>query len=395
MGVVARGAKNRNLICRAARARAEYGSRQRDLRGSNLRFLLAAFALLSALAPARAQQAPADADGYFRGKTLTILVGLESGGTVDLYARSFSQVLRKYLAGNPTILVQNMPGGGGLVATNYLHERARPDGLTILYGPWDPLAQALQAPGLHARYENFAYLGGTGDVRVLYGRTDLIAGGLQKPADLARAKNVIVGALNATDVSGLLPHLALEVLGVSNRSVVGYRGGNDVFLALQRGEVQFSSTSITTFCGRNSALIKSGDGRGLAYLTPVDAAGRFERVAEITEMPAFPDLHREIHGEAPRGAKWDAMNWLTNQIGELTFLGLAPGGAPPQAVAALRRAYEAAARDPEFVQQSIAASGMAYTFVSPARGAAIFRSLAEVTPEVLATLRQITGAGRP
>lgn len=341
-------------------------------------------------APAPAQES----DGYFRGKTLTILVGLESGGTVDLYARSFSQVLRKHLAGNPTILVQNMPGGGGLVATHYLNDRARPDGLTMLYGPWDPLAQALQAPGFHVRYENFAYIGGTGDVRVLYGRNDLVPGGLQKPADLARARNVIVGALSATDVSGLLPHLALDVLGVSNRVIVGYRGGNDVFLALQRGEVQLHSTSITTFRGRNAALIKSGEGRGLAYLTPVDSAGGYERVLEITEKPAFPDLYREIHGKLPDGRLWDAMNWLTNLIGELTFVGFASQGAPLQAVAELRRAYAAAANDPEFIQQSIAASGMAYTFVNPARGAAIFASLAGVTPQVLATLKAVAGGGR-
>ena len=335
-----------------------------------------------------------EADGYFKGKTLTILVGLESGGTVDLFARSFSQVLRKHIAGNPTILVQNMPGGGGLVATNYLTERAKPDGLTILYGPWDPLAQALQAPGFHARYENLSYLGGTGDVRVLYGRTDLVPGGLKQPADIARAKNVIVGALNSTDVSGLLPHLALNVLGVSNSRVVGYRGGNDVFLAIQRGEVQLHSTSITTFRGRNAALIKSGEGRGLAYLTPVNAAGQYERMPDIHEMPAFPDLYREINGRLPQGNMWDAMNWLTNQIGELTFVGLAPQGAPPLAVAELRRAYQAAANDPEFIQQSVATSGMAYSFVNPARGSAIFRSLAGVTPDVLATLRDVTGTAR-
>ncbi len=350
--------------------------------------VLVALALLAAPLCARAQPV----EPFYRGKTLTILVGLESGGTVDLFARNFAQFLRRHLPGNPAILVQNMPGGGGLVATNFLAQRAKPDGLTILYGPWDPLAQALEAPGLQARYENFAFLGATGDVRVIYGRADMVPGGMKQPADIARAPEIVVGALNPTDVSGLLPHLALNVLGVPNRRVVGYRGGNDVFVAMQRGEVQLNSTSITTFRGRTAGFIASGEGRGIAYLVPVDDNGAVEAMATITEMPAFPDLYRQVRGKMPGGPMWDALNWLTNQIGEMTFVGFAPQGTPPQAVEDLRRAYQAAAHDPDFIKQSIEQTGIAYSFVAPLRGAAIFQSLAGVKPGVLATLRDVTGA---
>ena len=327
------------------------------------------------------------AQDYYAGKTLRVIVGLEAGGTVDTFARTFSGYLRKHIPGNPTILVQNMPGAGGKTATNHVFERAAPDGLTILYGPWDPLAQALGDQGLRARYEKFEFLGGTGDIRVIYSRRDAVPGGIKAPADIARAENVALGALNNTDIAGLLPHLALRVLGVKHRWIVGYRGGNDVFLAMQRGEIHLHSTSITTFRGRNAAFIKSGEGIGIAYLVPVDASGRYETSKFITEMPAFPDLHKELQGKLPSGAMWDALNWLINQTGELTFVGLAPPATNSGLVDILRKAYQAASNDPEFIKESTKRYGMPYSYIDVERGRGVFRSLADVQPGVLTTLR--------
>ena len=117
---------------------------------------------LFAAAPASAQQ-PAE---FYAGKTLRILVGLEAGGTVDTWARRFAAQLRKHIPGQPNVILQNMPSAAGVGATNFLYEKAEPDGLTILFNSWDPLAQALGDQGLRARYDHFEFLGGIGDVRV-------------------------------------------------------------------------------------------------------------------------------------------------------------------------------------------------------------------------------------
>jgi len=345
-------------------------------------------AALGVSAPAAAAQ-PGD---VYAGKTLRVIVGLEAGGTVDTLARAFAVHLRKHIPGNPAIVIQNMPGAGGWGATNYLHERAAPDGLTILYGPWDPLGQALGDQGLRARYENFEYLGGTGDIRVNYARTDLVPGGLKTPRDIAKADNVILGALNSTDISGLLPHLALDVLGVKHKMIVGYRGGNDVFLAMQRGEVGFHSTSISTFRSRNFGFIRSGQGIGIAYLVPVDRNGGYEKSQYVTEMPAYPDLYKEIHGKLPSGPAWDALNWLTNQTGEMTYVGLAPRGTPAAAVAALRKGFAGASNDTAFIKETMTRNGVPFSYIGIERGQAIFRSLADVSPDVLRTLRASIGA---
>ena len=329
----------------------------------------------------------AQASEFYAGKPLTILVGLQAGGTVDTLARAFAVHVRKHVPGNPTIVVQNMPGAAGANATNYLYEKAAPDGLTILFGPWDPLAQVMGDQGLRARYDQFEYLGGTGDIRIVYVRTDAVPGGIKTPRDIVKADNLILGALNYTDHSGLLPHLVLDVLGIKHKMIVGYRGGSDVFLAMERGEVQVHSTSISTFRSRNASFIKSGKGMGITYLVPVDKDGRYERSPALPEMPAFPDLYKEIKGKLPSGPTWEALNWLTQEIGELTFVGFAPHGTPAAAVAALRKGFDDACHDPDFINDAVKRNGMPFTYIDVPRGQAIFRSLADVSPEVLATLK--------
>jgi hypothetical protein len=224
-------------------------------------------------------------------------------------------------------------------------------------------------------------------------RTDAVPGGLKAPADIAKADNLILGALNYTDHSGLLPHLVLNVLGIRHKMIVGYRGGADVFLAMERGEVNVHSTSISTFRSRNASFINSGTGMGIAYLVPVDKDAHYERTPAIPDMPAFPDLYKQIKGTMPSGPTWDALNWLTKEIGELTFAGFAPKGTPAAAVSALRKGFEAACHDPDFIKDSVAKNRIAYSCVNAARGHDVFGSLAAVAPEVIKTLRASIGGG--
>lgn len=349
--------------------------------------LAAALALLAAAITPAAAEVPE----FYAGKTLTIVVGLDAGGTVDTFVRQFAIALKKHMPGKPNILVQNMPGAGGLLSTNWLMERATRDGLAIIYQPWDPLAQALGNQGLRARYEQFEFVSGIGDTRVVYARVDSVPGGIRKPADIMKADGIAVGALTNTDISGLVAKLAMEVLGVRHKFITGYRGGQDIFLGMQRGEVQVHNTSLGTFRTRGAPFIKSGAGIGIAYLVSMDRDGRFETDPLITEMPPYPELYREIHGKLPSGASWDALNWLTQQFSDLYCVGLAPPGTPPAAVAALRRGMELASTDPEFSQASIKANGLPYAFVTVDRGRAIFKALAETKPAVLDTVRRSIG----
>ncbi len=341
---------------------------------------------IAALAFGAAPSLAQDTD-LLAGKTLNILVGVESGGTADTAVRKFAQHLRKHLPGAPSVVVKNMTGAGSNLVFNYYAEKGAPDGLTIVYSSYQPLAQALGDGSLRARFEDFEFLGGISDTRVTYGRTDTIPGGLKTPADIIKAKDAVAGSFSNTDFEGTLSHLSLEALGVSHRMISGYRGGSDIFLAMQRGEVHLHNTSIGTFRTRSARYIQSGDGMGLYYLAPQGPDGRFEKNPEITEMPAFPDLHQQIHGRQPSGPTWDALNWLTLQTGELAYAAFALRGTKPEMLGALRGAFSRTAVDPEFIADSVALNGIPYRFVPVEKGNRIIRALSGVTPEVLDTLR--------
>lgn len=331
--------------------------------------------------------AAAQSDDFYLNRTLTVLVGVQVGGTVDTIVRQFAPFLKKHLQGSPTLIVQNMTGAGSNLVFNYFAEKSAPDGSTIVYSSYQALAQALGDPSLRARFENFEYLGGMGDTRVSYMRTDAVPGGARKPSDIMKAQDVIVGAYSNTDFESTLSHLSLDVLGVKNRRVVGYRGGADIFLAMQRGEVQFHNTSIGSYRTRSADFIKSGEGIGVYYLVSTDANGAFEKNKAISDMPAFPDLYKEVHGKLPSGNDWDALNWLTAQTSGLAYAAFAPRGTPPQVLSVLRAGFESASNDPGFIAQSVATNGVPYHFVDVERGQAIIHSLAEVSPEVLGELR--------
>ena len=354
--------------------------------------LIAGWTTIAAAAVGLTGAAAAQSEPFYAGKTLRVIVGLQSGGSADAFVRGFTGHLRKHLPGNPNVIIQNVTGAGGNAAINYLAERADKDGLTILFSPYHPLAQAFAGAGFRARYDDFELLGGVGDIRVNYVRTDAVPGGVRQPKDIMKADTMIVGALSGTDFSGTLSVLSLKVLGVNHRVVLGYRGGAEIFLAMQRGEVQFHNTSIGTFRQRSGDFIKSGTGIGVSYLISVRDNGQFERNTFITEMPSFPDLYRDIHGKPPSGPTWDAFNWLTTQTGDVTYVGLAPRGTPPDALAALRLGFARVANDPDYVKETIKRSGAPYRFVDVKSGQAIFKSLAEVSPGVLDTLREVIGS---
>ncbi len=221
----------------------------------------------------------------------------------------------------------------------------------------------------------------------------MVPGGLKRPADIMKAENLILGSLNYTNQSGLLPHLALNVLGVKHRMIVGFRGGNGVFLAMQRGEVNIHSTSIATFRGRSGGFIKSGEGVGIAYLVPVDKEGRYGRNTLITEMPSFPDLYQ---GSArPHAIRADlGCVQLAHQPDRRADLyrrraaahaGSAGHGAAP----GLRRRR---ARSGRSSASSWRGKGFPTATSARRRASRIFRSLAEVSPDVIRTLHDATKA---
>lgn len=349
--------------------------------------LIGATALVTAAIPVSAQ------DDFYAGKDLNIIVGLSAGGNSDLLIRNISRYLERHIPGNPTIVVQNLPGGGGLRATNQVYELSEPDGLTLYFGPFDPLAQALELEEFRGRYEEFGFVGGVADVRISQIRRDAVPGGMERPADIVKATSpILVGDLNATSPAGILARMSLDVMGVPNIFVSGYSGGSDVYAAILRNEVHMQNVSLSTWRTRSVDFIESGEGMGLWYFVPVAADGTYRTNPNLDDLQAFPDVYQEVHGKMPEGPMWDALNWYTNQIGELTFVTLAPPGVPEDRLQILQDAFAAAMNDPEFVEEGIRANGVPHAYIDAATGQAIFNSLADTDPAVLQTMVEVIEA---
>lgn len=349
--------------------------------------ILGASLLASAVMPASAQ------DDYYAGKTLNIIVGLSAGGNSDLLIRNIARYLERHIPGNPTIVVQNLPGGGGLRATNHVYELSEADGLTLYFGPFDPLAQALELEEFRGRYEDFPFVGGVADVRISQIRRDAVPGGLEKPADIVKAESpILIGDLNATSTAGILARMSLDVMGVPFNFVSGYSGGSDVYAAILRNEVQMQNVSISTWRTRSVDFVESGQGIGLWYFVPVAADGSYSANPYLDDLQPFPEVYQEVHGKMPEGPMWDALNWYTSQIGELTFVTLASPGTPEDRVEILQTAFEKAMTDPEFVEEGMRTNGVPHAYIDAATGAAIFSSLADVDQAVLDTMVAVMDA---
>jgi tripartite-type tricarboxylate transporter receptor subunit TctC len=326
--------------------------------------------------------------GFYDGKTVKVIVGLRAGGSADRGARLFAKVWEKHLAGKTKFVVQNMPGGGSSKAMNFVFEKAKPDGLTMLYGPWIPVGQALGQKSLRAQQEKFEFLGGIVDTRVDYARTDVIPGGLKAHDDILKVKpeSFKVGGNSSSGISDLMARFPLEVLGVNYGYVTGFRGGSGIFAAMKRKEVHLHNTSFSSFRTRSADPVKKGEMKALWYHAYVDG-GKVMANPHVKDVSTFFDAHKAIKGAPPSGPKWEAFNWLVGLVGRLTFVAFMPPGSPKAAVDEMRDIFAKACADQDFQGPMIKRAGLPFSCVSAADGQKIIGSLANADPKVVSTLR--------
>src|SRR4029079_12053177 len=268
-------------------------------------FLKLALSLLTAL---MVTTAPASAQS-FAGKTVEIIVPYGTGGATDLGARSFARALPAYLEGKPTVIVRNMPGGGGLVGVNYLGEVAKPDGLTILIWTWNPIVHLLKESNLRVRLDQFQPVGGLQFGEVAFMREDASAT-YKEPADFIKIEPLWFGGLGASNFKDIMGRLELDLLGAKYKYIGSYNGSQDIVLAIQRNELQFTRISSASWRGQIAPdLGKNGIVRALWQ------GGRLSgntmlRDAELPNLPTFEEFYSSIHGKQPSGKKWEVYSFL-------------------------------------------------------------------------------------
>jgi tripartite-type tricarboxylate transporter receptor subunit TctC len=292
-------------------------------------------ALILAAAPAAPALAQSGAD-FYRGKTVELYIGYSVGGGYDIYARLLARHLGKHLPGNPTVVPKNMEGAGSLRLANWLHRVAPKDGTafgTIGRGiAFDPL---LGGKGAQFKGTDFAWIGSANDEVSLCAAWGTV--GITRFEDLY-TREMIVGGTGATADTDFFPKIVNGVLGTKMRVITGYPGGNDITLAMQRGEVQgrcgWSWSSIKT---NHPSWVKDGTLKLLVQLS----------LEKHEDLPNVPVIMEKVKNEEQRAI---LRLVFARQVMGRPFL--APPGVPPERIALLRRAFMETMKDRDFLAEA-------------------------------------------
>ena len=292
--------------------------------------ILAASFLAAAAIPAQAQTP----EQFFKGKTLTFYVGLSPGGGYDQNARLVARYFGKYVPGNPTVVVKNMPGGGGLVMTNYVANVADPDGLHIGAPqrgiPFEPLL----GDASHAKYDplKLQWIGSANadtSVAVVSKRA-----GVKTWQDL-KNKEVIVAGTGVGTESVTVPYILRNILGFKYKVIAGYPGGSEMNLAMQRGEVDGRGTfSWTSLKPHKKDWVDSGD------IIILYQQG-LRKHPDIPDVPLVTDL-----AENDTQRQVLALQFAAFELGRPYFV---HEKVPADRVQALRRAFDATMKDKDLL----------------------------------------------
>jgi tripartite-type tricarboxylate transporter receptor subunit TctC len=297
-------------------------------------FFAALLSSVTAINLAHAQTEP-----FFKGKQIKIVVGFTPGGIVDLWARLFTQYMGKYIPGNPDLIVQNVPGGGSMIAANQLYNIAKPDGLTLamvstgLY--FDQLTGVKE---VQFDWSKFGWIGSpVRNYEVLTMRSDTPYRSIE---DIQKAAQPPRCGTTGTGATGhYFPKFLEQALGAKFHIVLGYPGNRDVEVAIERGEVQCYAITKEAFLREpGRSWLKKGFVRALVQ-------GGQKRDTLFPDVPTVYEL-MDKH-KAPDSIKRFAGVLLSpGAIGRPL---IAPPNMPADRLKVLREAYAKMVNDPEFL----------------------------------------------
>jgi tripartite-type tricarboxylate transporter receptor subunit TctC len=311
----------------------------------------------------------AEAEDFYRGKTLRIIVPSEAGGGYDSYGRTLATYLRKHIAGEPTIIVQNMPGGGGLTSANWLYNVAPKDGLVIgliqrgvPFYPYFGDRNALFLP------TQFNWLGSFNSET---GSATMWHTAKVQSMTAALSETALLGGSGPND-SETYPALMNNTIGTRFRVVSGYRANTAVLLAMERGEVEGVIGSWSSMKVERPNWVRDK----LANVIVQFARTRHP------DLPGVPVILDFVQAPEDR-AMWNVILAMTT-VGRPVA---APPGIPSELTAHLRAAFNATMTDPDFVGEM----SRTQRELSPVNGETMQRTLEEVGATPAATLAKLSG----
>lgn len=298
---------------------------------SHRRTIRIAFCLAVAVSSSAFAQPAAD---YYRGKQIRMIVGHPVGNDYDLGGRFLAKYLTKHIAGNPLIVVSNMPAASSVAAANFLYGQAPHDGTVFGSFSRNVPSQALMGQAnLKVDPRKYNWLGGT----ALPGRVCAAwhTAKVRTPADLLTTELIVGGGGSGSSLS-ILPTVFNHVLGTKFRLVEGYKGTNDTVIAMERGEVEGVCATYGQFRVHEQAL---KEGRL-----------RFILRAEESPLPDLPDVP-SIYDLAKTDEQRQLMRFVFSSV-EFGRPYVLPPDSPPELVALMRNAFADAVNDPDLIAEA-------------------------------------------
>ena len=339
------------------------------------RFVFALFVFLLVSSDLQAQ-AP-----FYQGKTIKIVVGFTPGGFYDRWARLLSRYMPKYIPGNPEFIVQNMPGAGSMIAANHVYAVAKPDGLTVVMPNSNIYLDQLSGrKEVQFDLRKFHWIGTQEKNHIiLYMRADTP---YKSIADILKAKEPPkCGATGTAGADYIVAKVLEETLGTKINTVLGYPGGSEIDVAVERGEVVCRGMTIPPHFGREpfESWHKKGFDRHLVQ------TGR-KRDERAPDTPTIFELMDE-HKTADLNRRVAQVMLVGGEFGRMM---LATPGTPADRVKILREAYAKAMRDPELLAE--AKKGKMDVEPSPGEELqAIAQDVLDQPPEVIERVKKILG----
>ena len=331
-------------------------------------------AIVLLLAASAHAQAP-----FYQGKTITIIVGTKAGDAYDLYPRMLAEFMPKYIPGNPNIIIQNVPGAASMIAANQVYNVAKPDGLTIgaIY-PALYFEQLTKKPEVKFDWTKFGWVGNpVTSNHLLYMRTDAPYKSMDDIRTASSAPKC--GSNGITSTGYYLPKLMEETLGTKFDIVLGYQSGQDVDLAVERGEVVCRAFTITAFFAREPFI--SWRKRGFVNVLMQSGAKRDGRLKDPPTIYELMDKYKT--NEAGR-----SLAKVVLSAGEFGRPLVTPPGIPADRLKILRDAFDKSVSDPAL----LAAAEKRRLEMDPASGAELETLAKEVmsaSPEIVERMQKL------
>jgi tripartite-type tricarboxylate transporter receptor subunit TctC len=318
-----------------------------------IKFRIVTCALLVTAAAAHAQD-------FYQGKTVRIIVGAAAGGGYDTYSRTIARHMGKHIPGNPSLVVENMPGAGFLISANHMYKVAKPDGLTIghfIGGLF--LQQLLGKSGIEFDAAKFEHVGVPTQDNYVLGISKKL--GITGIDQWLASKNVVklggVGVGSATDD---IPKVLKETIGLPAQVVSGYSGTSTVRLAYNSGEVQGVCNAWESFRATWPNEVKSGD---LVIVLQNTAKPH----------PELPNVPLAINYAKTDEAK-KLITALVHSVGPTARPYVLPPATPKDRVQMLRKAFLETMKDPEFLADATKAK----LDINPLDGAELEKNVKDV-----------------